>query len=512
MKNKHYFPQVSLLICILCCFPHLIHAYSLRQFSNKNGLSNSAILSLYQDHQGVIWIGSCDGLNIFDGTNIHVYNPVNPTKAPLSGNLINDIMETEKDVLWIQTNYGLDRLDTKLQTSKSFTEFKDKNYMAKSRDNDLFIVKDDGYIYYFSVVAVRKDGEITKASKEIPALPILERPTAKPATRVTSNSFVANWEGVEYANTYQVNVYRKHTAKADEAYTLADTDCDVFSSTGTIENPERLSGAFVFGSASGAFDWYISMAAAIDGGIGMDNIYSDIMGNSYMYSQMYDLTGSNGKATFEFTLASPDATTAVVSIAKLLDNNRLQPIESFDIEVTKEMTKHTVEFTKGTDYCCVLVEMRNGSFLIFDDFKLTMDLQAEKSIEIGITNALLQDPNATSAEFTRIDFNNDRISYDVLAAMVYPTLSSPLVSELSNRIEVEDISSVENTENVSASAYVEGGVLYVENPNAEKVEVYNLSGVRIFADNSGAYKVNTNLDANGVYIVRVGDKAIKVVR
>ena len=149
MKNKHYFPQVSLLICILCCFPHLIHAYSLRQFSNKNGLSNSAILSLYQDLQGVIWIGSCDGLNIFDGTNIHVYNPVNPTKAPLSGNLINDIMETEKDVLWIQTNYGLDRLDTKLQTSKSFTEFKDKNYMAKSRDNDLFIVKDDGYIYYY---------------------------------------------------------------------------------------------------------------------------------------------------------------------------------------------------------------------------------------------------------------------------------------------------------------------------------------------------------------------------
>ena len=149
MKNRHYFPQVSLLICILCCFPHLIHAYSLRQFSNKNGLSNSAILSLYQDHQGVIWIGSCDGLNIFDGTNIHVYNPANPTKASLSGNLINDIMETEKEVLWIQTNYGLDRLDTKLQTSKSFTEFKDKNYMAKSRDNDLFIVKDDGYIYYY---------------------------------------------------------------------------------------------------------------------------------------------------------------------------------------------------------------------------------------------------------------------------------------------------------------------------------------------------------------------------
>lgn len=136
-------------VCILCCIPHIAHAYSLRQFSNKNGLSNSAILSLYQDHKGVIWIGSCDGLNVFNGTDIHLYNPVYSSKALLSGNLINHIMETGKDVLWIQTNYGLDRLDTKQQTCQSFAEFKDKNSMAKSNENDLFIVKDDGYLYYY---------------------------------------------------------------------------------------------------------------------------------------------------------------------------------------------------------------------------------------------------------------------------------------------------------------------------------------------------------------------------
>ncbi|WP_291527873.1 hybrid sensor histidine kinase/response regulator transcription factor [Bacteroides sp. UBA939] len=149
MRNRHYLFGISLLICILCCFSHQVRAYSLRQFSNKDGLSNSAILSLYQDCQGVIWIGSCDGLNVFDGKNLHVYSPVNPSNTLLSGNLINSIMETEKDVLWIQTNYGLDRLDTKQQTCRSFAEFKDKNYMTKSDDNDLFIVKDDGYLYYF---------------------------------------------------------------------------------------------------------------------------------------------------------------------------------------------------------------------------------------------------------------------------------------------------------------------------------------------------------------------------
>lgn len=138
MKNRHYFPQVSLFICILCCFPHLIHAYSLRQFSNKNGLSNSAILSLYQDHQGVIWIGSCDGLNIFDGTNIHVYNPVNPTKAPLSGNLINDIMRLKRmyygyrptmdSIVWIPNSRHLKAL----RSSKTRTIWQKAGIMTSS--------------------------------------------------------------------------------------------------------------------------------------------------------------------------------------------------------------------------------------------------------------------------------------------------------------------------------------------------------------------------------------------
>ena len=61
--------------------------------------------------------------------------------------MISRIMEAEKDILWIQTNYGLDRIDLKQQICQSFADFKDKNYMAKSNNNDLFIVKDDGYLY-----------------------------------------------------------------------------------------------------------------------------------------------------------------------------------------------------------------------------------------------------------------------------------------------------------------------------------------------------------------------------
>ena len=91
-----YRTYLSLLyfLCLLFCLPLKVHAYSLRQFSNRDGLSNSAILSLYQDDRGIIWIGSCDGMNIFDGTDIHLYTPINSSKTLLSGNLINQIIES----------------------------------------------------------------------------------------------------------------------------------------------------------------------------------------------------------------------------------------------------------------------------------------------------------------------------------------------------------------------------------------------------------------------------------
>ena len=77
-----------------------------------------------------MWIGTCDGLNIFDGTAPRLYKPAN-SRIGFSGNIIGNIMETEEDVLWIQTNYGLDRFDSHQQTIQSFKEFKDINKMPR---------------------------------------------------------------------------------------------------------------------------------------------------------------------------------------------------------------------------------------------------------------------------------------------------------------------------------------------------------------------------------------------
>ena len=73
--KKRFFLNSTLLLIIslLLIAPKADASYTLRQFSSKNGLSNSAILSMCQDSHGVIWIGSCDGLNVYDGNYLGLY-------------------------------------------------------------------------------------------------------------------------------------------------------------------------------------------------------------------------------------------------------------------------------------------------------------------------------------------------------------------------------------------------------------------------------------------------------
>ena len=55
------------LVWLLLLFCTAVRASNLRQISSREGISNNAILSLAQDKHGFIWVGSCDGLNMWDG-------------------------------------------------------------------------------------------------------------------------------------------------------------------------------------------------------------------------------------------------------------------------------------------------------------------------------------------------------------------------------------------------------------------------------------------------------------
>lgn len=141
--------KIRFLTLFIFLTPVVIYAYNLRQLSNKDGLSNSAILSICQDNERFMWFGSCDGLNMYDGLHIQVYKPTSNSPNSLSGNLIEGIMEAENNILWIATNHGFNRLDKKRRSIDYYDEFQGKYHWAKTPDNEVFAIHEDEKIDYY---------------------------------------------------------------------------------------------------------------------------------------------------------------------------------------------------------------------------------------------------------------------------------------------------------------------------------------------------------------------------
>ena len=143
MLKKTYIGLVSVLLATP------VSAYNLRQLSSKDGLSNSAIQAIVQDRERLMWFGSVDGLNMYDGLNIRVYKPTPNNPASLSGNIIEGIMEAEDNILWIATNHGFNRLDKKNHLIECYDEFQGKYHWAKTTTNDIFVISEDHAINYY---------------------------------------------------------------------------------------------------------------------------------------------------------------------------------------------------------------------------------------------------------------------------------------------------------------------------------------------------------------------------
>jgi len=138
-----------LLLVLIINNQHYIYAYNLRQISNKDNLSNSAVLSLCQDSDGYMWFGTCDGLNMFDGISIQTYKPREGSQNNLSGNLIESITETENGILWMETNYGLNKLNKRTNEIEYFYQFKGKFRFTKNSNNEAFVLDKDNKLYHY---------------------------------------------------------------------------------------------------------------------------------------------------------------------------------------------------------------------------------------------------------------------------------------------------------------------------------------------------------------------------
>lgn len=102
--------RIFVLLIIALLTPSVrLHADFTRIISSREGLTNNSVLSLAQDPAGRIWLGTCEGLNVWDGRSVSPLGAGDSGRR-LSGNLIERIHPSDGGVTWVETNYGLDSM------------------------------------------------------------------------------------------------------------------------------------------------------------------------------------------------------------------------------------------------------------------------------------------------------------------------------------------------------------------------------------------------------------------
>lgn len=135
------------------------HVLEFERISLEHGLSQNSITSIIQDRRGLMWFGTLDGLNKFDGYDFTVYKHSPADSNSLSANSIWSLCEDTRGVIWIATvAQGLNRFDPKTGRFARFyhhvndsASLSDNRVRAifEDRDGNLWIGTRDGGLNRF---------------------------------------------------------------------------------------------------------------------------------------------------------------------------------------------------------------------------------------------------------------------------------------------------------------------------------------------------------------------------
>lgn len=82
-----------------------------RRFDARDGLSQDSSLALAEDPRGLIWIGTQDGLNRFDGFDLKIFRPEIERDDSLPGSWAGRLVFDREGRLWVGSTAGLAQLD-----------------------------------------------------------------------------------------------------------------------------------------------------------------------------------------------------------------------------------------------------------------------------------------------------------------------------------------------------------------------------------------------------------------
>lgn len=121
--------------------------YVFNHIDAQTNLSHSAVLSIYQDRQGLMWFGTYDGLNCYDGKNMSVFRSDSPASTGLTNNVIMTVSQADDNCIWCATDYTLNKFSQETFTTETYDL--GEEYTVHSNSNgDTYLIRRDSLYYY----------------------------------------------------------------------------------------------------------------------------------------------------------------------------------------------------------------------------------------------------------------------------------------------------------------------------------------------------------------------------
>lgn len=152
--------KYSLIVFLLCLTGLASLAgeqYSIERLSNENGLSNLSANCFCEDSRHRLWIGTWDGLNVYDGRKFQIYRHKRNFSGSIGNNIIRQIIEQDSLTMWIVTNDCVSRRDERTEQFSNFYPGRDNNaesgpvsyILGKTSGNDILVcAKQHGFFLY----------------------------------------------------------------------------------------------------------------------------------------------------------------------------------------------------------------------------------------------------------------------------------------------------------------------------------------------------------------------------
>ncbi len=124
--------------------------YRIDHYGTEKGLSQGSVFAMLKDSRGIMWFGTQDGLNKWDGESFTVFRPSKKKSNSIDGIEIKKLIEDENGDLWIGTESALNKYS---YLSDSFRQYAIKDNKGRLAKSEVFPIKAiNGLVWYWSAL------------------------------------------------------------------------------------------------------------------------------------------------------------------------------------------------------------------------------------------------------------------------------------------------------------------------------------------------------------------------